>query len=52
MKCKVNDVKSTTPENQNTTHQEFCFATSVKVYKARDEENRLGKVLNNEGFEE
>ena len=52
MKSKVNDIKNTTPESQNTTHQEFCFTTNISVYKARDEEKRLGKVLNNEWFEE
>lgn len=44
MKIKANDIKNTTPGNQNTTHQEFC-------YKAGDGEKRLGKILN-EGFED
>lgn len=39
-------------KNQNTTHQEFCFTTKITVYKAGDEEKRLGKVLNNEEFKE
>lgn len=51
MKSKVNDIKNTTPGNQNTTHQEFCFTTNITVYKAGDGEKRLGKVLN-EGFED
>lgn len=40
MKVLVNDIKNTTPENQNTTHQEFCFTTSITVYKAEDLEKR------------
>lgn len=38
MKVLVNDIKNT--ENQNTTHQEFCFTTSITVYKAEDLEKR------------